>query len=893
MSRSHLTIPAASLLLLAGCGQVEPPARAPQGGAPAAAAIPPPATVAPAELPAGKRELVKDGGFENPAPGPWTENNWAKNEATFVRDPEQPFRGRFSQRLTMTKAASTADLQLLQRLDGVSPNCGMLIKLAVRGRSNARPLQAQVRRIGAPYTTYGSMRIPPTAHWQEHAFVATLPKELPSEGVGIYVHLQDESVAWVDEVSVSLLAERDARGPLAGNLVYNGSFEAGRARWILYNRDAAKLHLGPAADENMGAPDGAVVEVADAPQGRRVMRFAVKQHCAAYLGSAYFPYRHGHPLTASARIRARSGGGTVELSLGHGETPNTTWIGKGTISATSDWQTIKVACTPGPSAAGGAFLQIFSSAPGEYEVDDVRVEQAPAAAGAVAPLFGCALVDAPAGGVFRGDERPRLALRATGLPAGKPVEAALRISDAWERTAAYLTVDLTADAAGEATTVVELPRDQFGGFRCALEVAGRLQAEALYSVVPALPKPDGSARSFFGGHFRLNPYALDLAERAGMRWLRLHPPLDTKWMVAEPEQGKLAFPTAGIERALARGFNVLGSLDTCPEWAATPGIDQPYTWWRNRVPRDWAQWSNYVQAALRAFPGIRHWEIYNEPDIDFLLVPKGVDKAAAYTEIMTRTRTAIDELARSEPKLAQVELVGLPVSSLDRPFFREVIAKGGAAQVDSLGFHFYYEDQDPLEKRPDFLEQLAAMRAARNRSSAEPGIWHTEGGIWIKSAPSWFALSGLPDHEGTTQLDGAHTVVRTAVALKALGVKRHFHYAATGNAGLMWRTECSSMIDLDGSARPSLAAHAAMVWQLDDAQPKAMDTVQAGGAAVRLARFTSPRGAITVAWARGDLAAAQVPGLLAGASEVRDLMGNQLMAEQARVTIAPIYVRYR
>ncbi len=321
-------------------------------------------------------------------------------------------------------------------------------------------------------------------------------------------------------------------------------------------------------------------------------------------------------------------------------------------------------------------------------------------------------------------------------------------------------------------------------------------------------------------------------------------------------------------------------------WAATPGIDLPYVWWNCRVPRDWAAWETYVQKMVKGLPQIRAWEVYNEPDGDFLVVKPGEDKAAAYAAILAHTRTAVEATGR------QVTLVGLPVSSLDRPFFHEVLAKGGAGSVDALAFHFYYEDLDPLEKHPSFLDELATMRAPRSRSGGEPEVWHTEGGMWLAHSPSWYALSGIASTEGTGQLEAAHALVRTAVALKALKVKHHFQYAALGGpaGGLVYRSECAGLLDVDGSARPALAAHAAMVWLLDDAEPGGVETVTVGAATVHLARFTSARlGAITVAWSRQAIGASLVPGLLAGVRELRDVMGNPL-AESAALGPAPIYV---
>jgi hypothetical protein len=69
-----------------------------------------------------------------------------------------------------------------------------------------------------------------------------------------------------------------------------------------------------------------------------------------------------------------------------------------------------------------------------------------------------------------------------------------------------------------------------------------------------------------------------------------------------------------------------------------------------------------------------------------------------------------------------------------------------------------------------------------------------------------------------------------------------------------------------------------------------VETVLAGEATVRLARFASTRlGAITVAWSRQPIAAAQVRGLLDGVREIRDLMGNPLSGTPI-LGPAPIYV---
>ena len=870
-----------TLAILVACLAGPPTASAASADAPAA----PLAGLA--GLPAG-REFILDGGFEEPRPGPWGENNWAKNQVDFVRDPEQPWQGKYSQRIQMRRIDAAANLELVQRLPGLSPGDALLVRCALRGTPNGRPVEVVIRRAVKPYADIARMEVPVTDKWEAFAFPVVIPTGFDTSNVAFYIDLHEETTIWVDGVSVALLPTVDPRPLPAGNLVANGSFEAGTSGWVATLRSWGGLENSSAAMDRITPADWGVVEDAQAPEGRKVLRFAVHEDGKAMVDSGFFPYRHGRPLRLTLRLNAPAAGASARVAIGCDNLAFAGWFAETTVKADAPgWRTVTLDCTPGP-AASGAFVEVSTTSPGTWLLDAVRVEQAP---GGDAASFGCEMPEAPPGRIFRGAEIPRLRVLAAGVAPGK-VQVSVRINDAWGRCVATLPLTLVVGADGRGQAELRLPGKRFGGFRCAVEAKGRLLAEQLYAVVPDLPRPDGSGRSFFGGHFPFDQHSLDLAERGGFRWLRMmSTQLDTNWMAVQPTPDRWTLRTTAVERALARGFSVLGNLNSPPEWAALKTGSQTYTWWNSRLPRDWTDYATYVQRTVKAFPGIRTWEVGNEMDGGYLLVPPDQDKPTAYADLVKRTRTAIEGV---DPQLA---VVGLGVASIslgatNSPFWRQALARGVAGDLDAITFHFY-DTCDPLEIRPDITARLAEMRAARSRSGASPELWMGEGGPWLARSPSSLRLLDVPP-AGTTDFDAAIAVVRITATFKALGLAHSFHYAGNtspaGSGHAIWRSECNSLTDYDGSARPALAAHAAMVWLLDEASPAGAESVAVGAGQVRLDRFLDPkRGRITVAWSATPINAESVPGLLDGVSEVRDLMGNPLTAPY-QLTAAPIYV---
>ena len=104
----------------------------------------------------------------------------------------------------------------------------------------------------------------------------------------------------------------------------------------------------------------------------------------------------------------------------------------------------------------------------------------------------------------------------------------------------------------------------------------------------------------------------------GVSWLRMHPPLGTKWFIVEPEKNRFQFIDQPIQYAKKLGFHILGSLDTTPRWASSAPNhlqNEKAQGYRAYPPEDISDWEHYVSQTVAHYKGvIDHWEIWNEPD---------------------------------------------------------------------------------------------------------------------------------------------------------------------------------------------------------------------------------------------------------------------------------------
>ena len=846
--------------------------------------------------------LIKNPSFENP-PGSywWCQKNWPKpvNQVEFTLDPDNPHSGSYSQRISLIHVNSTPNLQFATPVLPVRPGMSLQFRCWARGLPNTKPIQVIFRKSAYPYTIYFQADIGLTKDWTESVFNLTLPPNTDPKDTILFFQLMEENTFWLDDISLTELPSEEGGAPLVGNQLKNGSFEVGRDHWYATFREAAPDQVNRAYEGNAHANLVAQPEE-NAPNGRNVLAYQVFPGCVASLTSAYFHLRYGHPASIGFWFKSSAVNRPFYVRLGQGKFPNQTIEGQAFTPANAGWNFYHMVATPKASTTGTSYLEFSTSNPGKYELDGVNVVEGETSN----PVFPSDRTDAgwispegtPPGNLFHLGDTISFPL-SIAAPPGQPDEkVALRMVDYRDHEIKSWNLLVPLDAQGYGQTAVSLPSDRLGGFKVSAYASkdapsGTPDADLLYSVLPRLKPLSEAGDSYFGSHLYLTPYNLAVAEQLGVRWLRLNPPVSTDWAVIEQQKGKFDFYTGGVARAHALGFHILGLIFTTPRfYADAPPKNATNPDWHASFypPADWDAWRNYVQKTTTAFaPYVQAWEIWNEPNGQFMQVKPNEDRAADYVKIAQQTRKAVEDEGLN------VLLVGNAAGSLDGAFTWQELALGGGKEVDAISFHLYNETSGPDEKRPPLADQLAKVRSYQNRSGQTPEIWNTEGGIWLFGGRSWMDSEEIPSSVSTSVADATNSTARSLIGNKALGVQRQFYYQtyAEPSGRIVYRDECAGMIDVNGVPNPAGAAYAAAVYFLEDATAIGLDVRAAGAGHVTVAKFKGPQGLVTVVWSRDSINLSQIPDLDWKKASAFDLMGNPItLTADTTITLDPIYM---
>lgn len=216
---------------------------------------------------------------------------------------------------------------------------------------------------------------------------------------------------------------------------------------------------------------------------------------------------------------------------------------------------------------------------------------------------------------------------------------------------------------------------------------------------------------------------IDLMKAAGINFVRT----DFAWRTIEKAKGNVEF--AGYDRMVGlaekNGISILGLLSHAPKWA-TPLADHL------------DEWLVYVDTVVKRYPQVRHWEVYNEPDLQNFWGSK--PDPAGYAKLLRLTYAHIKKIDASLFVTSGGLSGGGPLAGgYSGKYAEPMFAAGIAGAYDALAFHPYRFPHAPEESHyaanvsaPDkpTLEQTIGKYRALMVAAGDGGkpMWITECG---------------------------------------------------------------------------------------------------------------------------------------------------------------------
>jgi hypothetical protein len=215
----------------------------------------------------------------------------------------------------------------------------------------------------------------------------------------------------------------------------------------------------------------------------------------------------------------------------------------------------------------------------------------------------------------------------------------------------------------------------------------------------------------------------------GVRWVRV----DMPWSWVEEHgptvrtgHGNWSGLDAIVQSADRHGLKLIGILGFTPEWASDSG--ELWTYPHARPFED------FFAAALRRYPQIPAWELWNEPNFERFSKPR--PDPAGFVEFLRSARRARDSVG-STAKLISGGIA--PGGDIDMfSWINEVGMRGGLALIDGFGVH-PYSAAEPDDPRSWMMQLEAIHERLAQLGRPDLPLWITEFGAPTMSVASGYA----------------------------------------------------------------------------------------------------------------------------------------------------------
>ena len=208
---------------------------------------------------------------------------------------------------------------------------------------------------------------------------------------------------------------------------------------------------------------------------------------------------------------------------------------------------------------------------------------------------------------------------------------------------------------------------------------------------------------------------------------------DIPWYFIQPNQNTFNWTVMDglVNAANSRGLFILGSIASCPPWAAVNTSGLPWT-----RPRSAADYATFCDVVARRYKGkIDAYEIWNEPNGGLFFNP--APDPAYYTSMVRaaypRIKAVDSTVSVVAGALAQTGNTQSTIAAVD--FLTAMYQNGLAGSCDAVSFHPYdwgfqstFADGMPYENSP--MRQMISIRSLmKANGDGAKKLWATEFGV--------------------------------------------------------------------------------------------------------------------------------------------------------------------
>ena len=255
---------------------------------------------------------------------------------------------------------------------------------------------------------------------------------------------------------------------------------------------------------------------------------------------------------------------------------------------------------------------------------------------------------------------------------------------------------------------------------------------------------------------------LDPIQAMKAKWVRFQ--LGWSWIQAK---GPTSFSWSPVDSAVnaitSRGMQPIGVLSTTPTWAR-PSTCTNSQWCAPASSRT-GDFANFAAAAVRRYPQIRVWEIWNEPNHGPWWKPNA--DPVRYTAFLKAAYKAMKAVDSSVTVISGGMAPAVTKGSSIRPteFLQKVYANGGAGSFDGVGHHPYcYDAKDTC---PDLFANWSSWSQMNDTNPSLRSLMRDNGDsnkkIWVTEfgAPTGGGSRGLTQTQQAKMLANAYALFRS------------------------------------------------------------------------------------------------------------------------------------